>query len=111
MFWERCRRWPAGRCCCRHVTTCRHIQPDTDCGRCCTPPAEAASVDERIDFLHQQLDSIGGDADVLNGLVLLGSGTHERLQGGAANHFSCLLYSNYSRTSRLLHHVDAEGSS
>ena len=75
------------------------------------PPAEAASVDERIDFLHQQLDSIGGDADVLNGLVLLGSGTHERLQGGAANHFSCLLYSNYSRTSRLLHHVDAEGSS
>ena len=46
------------------------------------PPTDGASHDGRVDFLHQQLDCIGTETDVLNGLVLLGGGTHERLQGG-----------------------------
>jgi hypothetical protein len=47
------------------------------------PPALAASEEEKIDFLHQQLDSIGTESAILSGLVLLGSSQHQRLQGGA----------------------------
>ena len=39
-----------------------------------------------MDFLPQQLDCIGVDWPILDGLVLLGSGTHQRLQGGALLH-------------------------
>jgi hypothetical protein len=46
------------------------------------PPAPAASVEEKIEFLHQQLDSIGLESTILSGLVLLGSSQHQRLQGG-----------------------------
>lgn len=45
-------------------------------------PDEDAPIDEKMDFLHQQLDSIGLERPVLNGLVLLGNGDNERLQGG-----------------------------
>jgi hypothetical protein len=47
------------------------------------PPASTASSPEKIEFLHQQLDSMGMDAEILPGLILLGSGNKERLQGGA----------------------------
>jgi hypothetical protein len=47
------------------------------------PPASKASSAEKIDFLHQQLDSMGVDAEILPGLLLLGGGNRERLQGGA----------------------------
>jgi hypothetical protein len=47
------------------------------------PPALAASVEEKMDFLHQQLDSIGPESSILSGLVLLGSSQNQRLQGGA----------------------------
>jgi hypothetical protein len=46
------------------------------------PPA-TASRSERIAFMHQQLDSMGVDAEVFPGLILLGSGIQERLQGGS----------------------------
>jgi hypothetical protein len=46
------------------------------------PPA-AASTSEKIQFLHQQLDSMGDDAEFLPGLIMLGGGNKERLQGGA----------------------------
>ena len=39
-----------------------------------------------MDFLHQQLDCIGLEMPILNGVLLLGSGTHQRLQGGALLH-------------------------
>ena len=39
-----------------------------------------------MDFLQQQLDCIGLERPILNGLLLLGSGTHQRLQGGALLH-------------------------
>jgi hypothetical protein len=47
------------------------------------PPLSTASSPEKIEFLHQQLDSMGMDAEILPGLILLGSGNRERLQGGA----------------------------
>ena len=47
------------------------------------PPGTGASVDAKMDFLHQQLDSFGLDTEVLGGLVLLGNGVQERLQGGS----------------------------
>jgi hypothetical protein len=47
------------------------------------PPSAQASVEERIEFLNQQLDSIGMEKPVLNGLQLLGSGRNQRLLGGA----------------------------
>jgi hypothetical protein len=46
------------------------------------PPVPAASVEEKMEFLHQQLDSIGLEKAILSGLVLLGSSQHQRLQGG-----------------------------
>jgi hypothetical protein len=46
------------------------------------PPDRNASVEERMEFLHRQLDSIGTERAILSGLLLLGSGRTERLQGG-----------------------------
>jgi hypothetical protein len=45
-------------------------------------PHAKASIAEKIQFLHQQLDSMGKDAEILPGLILLGIGGKERLQGG-----------------------------
>jgi hypothetical protein len=47
------------------------------------PPHANASSAEKIQFLHQQLDSMGKDTEILPGLILLGGGGKERLQGGA----------------------------
>jgi hypothetical protein len=49
------------------------------------PPEIAAGVEEKIEFLHQQLNSIGPESAVISGLVLLGSSQHQRLQGGASS--------------------------
>ena len=46
-------------------------------------PPENAPIEYKMDFLHRQLDEIGMDHAILNGLVLLGGGGHQRLQGGA----------------------------
>jgi hypothetical protein len=46
-----------------------------------------ASTAEVIKFLHQQLDSMGKDAEILPGLILLGGGDKERLEGGALQSF------------------------
>jgi hypothetical protein len=46
------------------------------------PPAADAPAEEKMEFLQQQLDSIGMERPILNGLLLLGSGVKERLQGG-----------------------------
>lgn len=54
----------------------------SDCGALLAPPARNASIEDKMDFLHQQLDSIGTEREILNGLVSLGSGGHDRLQGG-----------------------------
>ena len=50
------------------------------------PPASDAPAQVHMDFLHQQLDSIGVERPILDGLLLLGSGTHQRLQGGVLLH-------------------------
>jgi hypothetical protein len=47
------------------------------------PPLPDASSSLKVDFLHQQLDSFGTGAEIMPGLLLLGSGDDERLQGGA----------------------------
>ena len=47
------------------------------------PPAVGAPVEDHMDFLQHQLDSIGMERPILNGLLLLGSSGHQRLQGGA----------------------------
>jgi hypothetical protein len=61
------------------------------------PPSSNASVDARLDFLHQQLDSFGVDKPILNGLLLLGNGGNARLQGGApARLLSPLFSETYS---------------
>jgi hypothetical protein len=52
------------------------------------PSALAASEEEKMEFLHQQLDSIGLESAILSGLVLLGSSQHQRLQGGV--HSACI---------------------
>ena len=51
-------------------------------------PSEGASKADIMSFVHNQLDRIEASLDprhseVLDGLVLLGSGPRERLQGGA----------------------------
>jgi hypothetical protein len=46
------------------------------------PPGRNASLEERMVFLNQQLDSVGLERAILSGLLLLGSGRTERLQGG-----------------------------
>ena len=47
------------------------------------PPPENAPIADKMGFLHRQLDEIGVDRTILNGLALLGGGGHQRLQGGA----------------------------
>ena len=47
------------------------------------PPAAGAPVESHMDFLQQQLDCIGVEMPILNGLLLLGSSGNQRLQGGA----------------------------
>jgi hypothetical protein len=54
-------------------------------------PAANASTSTRIDFMHQQLDSLGVEAEALPGLILMGSGVQERLQGGAVSFFFVVL--------------------
>jgi hypothetical protein len=46
------------------------------------PPPDASSS-LKAEFLHQQLDSLGMDAEIMPSLLLLGGGNNERLQGGA----------------------------
>jgi hypothetical protein len=47
------------------------------------PPPQGAHMDTKMQFLHYQLDRIGQKTEVLNGLLLLGSGAQERFEGGA----------------------------
>ena len=47
-----------------------------------SPPAQNSPIDQKMDFLQQQLDSIGTETPILDGLVLLGKGDNDRLQGG-----------------------------
>lgn len=49
-------------------------------------PGDKASLDEKFDFLHQQLDSFGRDLPVFDDLVLLGGSSSERMQGGRSFH-------------------------
>lgn len=52
------------------------------------PPNPNAPMVEKIAFTHHQLDSIRGDSEVVDGLVLVSSGVgHERLEGGVQQHF------------------------
>jgi hypothetical protein len=46
------------------------------------PPHANASTAEKIKFLHQQLDSLGADAEILPDLCFLGGTGNERIQGG-----------------------------
>lgn len=47
------------------------------------PPGAVATPDQKIDFLHQQLDSFNEMTSVFDDLVLLGGGSSNRRQGGA----------------------------
>ena len=47
------------------------------------PPEAHAPVHVRMDFMHQQLDSLGQEKAFLGDLISLGDGDNERLQGGA----------------------------
>lgn len=48
------------------------------------PPAAGASVADRMDFLHAQLDSLyGSQTEILGGLVLDSGNLLHRFQGGA----------------------------
>jgi hypothetical protein len=47
-----------------------------------TESAADASMDAKMTFLHYQLDQIGPEQDMLDGLQLLGNGPLQRLQGG-----------------------------
>jgi hypothetical protein len=47
-----------------------------------SPPDKSADTDTLFTWVHYQLDCIGRDRDILDGLLLLGDGFHERLQGG-----------------------------
>jgi hypothetical protein len=49
-------------------------------------PDGNASLEEKMDFLQQQLDCVGTERPILDGLVLLGNGINERLEGGALLH-------------------------
>jgi hypothetical protein len=54
------------------------------------PPDRNASLEERMQFLNQQLDNIGMERAILSGLLLLGSGRTQRLQGGVASTRICV---------------------
>ena len=47
------------------------------------PPSEEASKLKKMEFLEQQLDSLGTEQAFMDRLVLTGSGAFERMQGGA----------------------------
>lgn len=52
------------------------------------PPAENASMADRLAFTHYQLDSFPPDAELLDGLVLVTGGAGpERLEGGAEQQY------------------------
>lgn len=51
------------------------------------PPGAAATADQKIDFVHQQLDSFDHVTPIFDDLVLLGGGSSNRRQGGA--HLVC----------------------
>ena len=63
------------------------------------PPAAGSPVEDHMDFLHQQLDSIGMERPMLNGLLLLGSSGNQRLQGGALHHACSSHMSIFKRAS------------
>lgn len=46
------------------------------------PPGAAAANDAKLEFLHQQLDSLGTEKPAIQDLVLLGNTGRERRQGG-----------------------------
>ena len=46
------------------------------------PPAVGAPVEDLLEFLQQQLNAVGMETPILDGLLLLGSSGHQRLQGG-----------------------------
>lgn len=46
------------------------------------PPSKDADASTIIDFVNNQLDRIGTDMEVLDGLRLLGGGLSQRMQGG-----------------------------
>jgi hypothetical protein len=46
------------------------------------PPSKDAEPSTIIDFVHNQLDRIGTEVEVLDGLRLLGGGLTQRMQGG-----------------------------
>ena len=48
------------------------------------PPAKDADPSTIIDFVNNQLDRIGTELEVLDGLRLLGGGLSQRMQGGTA---------------------------
>lgn len=54
------------------------------------PPDAKASGKDIIEFVKYQLDRIGRDVEILDGLLLLGAGRTERLEGGAATSCSCV---------------------
>ena len=49
-------------------------------------------MEERVGFLHWQLDSFGVNASLLGGLLLLGGGQHDRISGGALQQASHKLW-------------------
>lgn len=56
---------------------------------CVTIPADGADREALVRFLHNQLDRIeacteDAQSEIMDGLVLSGSGPRERLQGGAS---------------------------
>jgi hypothetical protein len=51
---------------------------------------EASEKERIIAWVHYQLDCIGPDEELLDGLVLLGNEWLNRLQGGAHACFSCM---------------------
>lgn len=46
------------------------------------PPARNASVDEKVDFLQQQLDSFSNNTPIFADLMSLGDSGSERRRGG-----------------------------
>lgn len=54
------------------------------------PPGEGVSQEERMDFIHQQLGGFGRRHVAFHGLVFLGSGDRDRVQGGIS---LCKLFS------------------
>jgi hypothetical protein len=58
--------------------------------RTMTPPPKGADSKEIIEFVKYQLDRIGQETEILDGLLLLGGGRTERLEGGVLPTPQCL---------------------